>query len=408
MVGADLFSIRSQNPRAIRALVFLSDGRDTSSVVTREQAAAYAGERGVQLYAVGVGEVFQEDELRSSARSTDGAYYSARDLNLIQEQLQLLVGDLRGQYQLTYITLRRTGEYEVVIGTEIAGVWGETHVGAFDVASFFGPDNQGVIEFDPPTVDRANNRATTFMRARHVPRNIDRIRFKVETSKPLQVDLVPGRDGGIMEGWSLSGPDAGGWYEASSSTPLEFGSLGPLFRVTLSQVTEKSLRIPVTFDNSIYDGGKGIGPLLLAIGQPPKMYWANEAAGTIHRSNLDGSGIEDLVTSGLSEPFGIALDVAAGKMYWTDWEADSIHRSNLDGSGIEDLVTSGLSTPLGLALDVAAGKMYWADRETQKIQRSNLDGSGIEDLVTSGLSDPFSVALDVAAGKMYWVDLGNG
>ena len=191
VVSSDLFSSRAQNPRAVRALVFLSDGRDTSSEVTREQAARYASERGVQLYAIGVGDVYQEPELRAAAASTEGAYYSARDLDLIQEQIQLLVNDLRGQYQLTYITLRRTGQYSAAVSIEVAGVEGQTAFGPFDVARFLGPDDQGVVEFDPPALDRANRRATVFMRALHVPRNIDRIRFRAETSKPLQVELVP-------------------------------------------------------------------------------------------------------------------------------------------------------------------------------------------------------------------------
>ena len=66
-------------------------------------------------------------------------------------------------------------------------------------------------------------------------------------------------------------------------------------------------------------------------------------------------------------------------MYWTDWETDKIQRANLDGSQIEDLVTTGLDSPSSLALDVAGGKMYWIDAGTDKIQRANLDGSQIED-----------------------------
>ena len=46
----------------------------------------------------------------------------------------------------------------------------------------------------------------------------------------------------------------------------------------------------------------------------------------------DGSGVEDLVTSGLGSPRGIALDVAGGKMYWTDWGTEKIQRANLDGT----------------------------------------------------------------------------
>jgi sugar lactone lactonase YvrE len=135
-----------------------------------------------------------------------------------------------------------------------------------------------------------------------------------------------------------------------------------------------------------------------------KMYWIAMSADNIYRANLDGSGVETLVT-GLSTPYDIGLDIAAGKMYWTDWGADKIQRANLDGSGIEDVVT-GLNRPRGMALDIAGGKMYWADYGPYRIRRANLDGSGIEDLVT-GLVSLHDVAVDIAGGKIYWVDAGT-
>ncbi len=39
-------------------------------------------------------------------------------------------------------------------------------------------------------------------------------------------------------------------------------------------------------------------------------------------------------------------------MYWTDSGTDTIERANLDGSGQEALVTSGLITPNAIALAV--------------------------------------------------------
>ena len=139
---------------------------------------------------------------------------------------------------------------------------------------------------------------------------------------------------------------------------------------------------------------------------PSKMYWLDRGAHRIQRADLDGSNVENLVTTGLSEPRELALDGAAGRMYWTDSGTDKIQRANLDGSEVEDLVTTGLAGPAGLALDVAAGQMYWTDLMTGKIQRANLDGSGVEDLVT-GLIDPQGLALDVRAGRMYWTDSGT-
>ena len=84
-------------------------------------------------------------------------------------------------------------------------------------------------------------------------------------------------------------------------------------------------------------------------------------------------------------------------MYWTDSGTDRIQRANLDGSNVEDLLTTGLSQPEELALDVVAGKMYWVDWSTGKVQRANLDGSRVEDLVTAGPNGPYGLALDISS-----------
>ena len=140
----------------------------------------------------------------------------------------------------------------------------------------------------------------------------------------------------------------------------------------------------------------------------PPIYWTDYGTDKIQRANLDGSNVEDLVTSGLWGPVSIALDIAGGKMYWADFGTAKIQRANLDGSNVEDLVTSGLNGPNGIALDIAGGKMYWTDVGTDKaakIQRANLDGSNVEDLVTSGLRSPPSIAFDIGGGAF---DIGGG
>ncbi len=138
---------------------------------------------------------------------------------------------------------------------------------------------------------------------------------------------------------------------------------------------------------------------------PTKMYWVD--MGQIRRADLDGSNVEDLVTTGLLETEGIDLDVAAGKMYWTDQGTDKVQRANLDGTVVEDLVDGlGAGKKVAIALDIAGGKMYYTDAGVKEILRANLDGANIEALV-SGLSEPRGIALDVAAGKMYWTDEGN-
>ena len=149
--------------------------------------------------------------------------------------------------------------------------------------------------------------------------------------------------------------------------------------------------------------------LLSSVGAPAAnattIYWTDTGTSKIQRADLSGSGIEDLVTTGVILPIDIALDTAGGKMYWTEASpADfNISRAELDGSNVEPLIT-GLDSPSGIALDVSSGKMYWTDTGTSKIQRANLDGSELEDLVTTGVILPIRIALDIAGGQMYWTE----
>ncbi len=138
-----------------------------------------------------------------------------------------------------------------------------------------------------------------------------------------------------------------------------------------------------------------------------KVYWTDIKAKSIQRANLDGIDVEDVAIAGLEAPNGIALDVTGGMVYWTDYGARKIQRANLDGTGVQDLVTNSRSLLGGITLDVAGGKMYWVDFGRDTIWRANLDGTRVEALVTAGLSIPFAIALDAAGGKIYWADKGT-
>ena len=88
----------------------------------------------------------------------------------------------------------------------------------------------------------------------------------------------------------------------------------------------------------------------------------------------------------------IALDIVGDKIYWTDIATDKIQRANLDGAGVEDLL-SGIHA-FGIALDVTGGKMYWTSIQG-KIERANLDGSVVETVLDNGLGQPTGIALDL-------------
>jgi DNA-binding beta-propeller fold protein YncE len=116
---------------------------------------------------------------------------------------------------------------------------------------------------------------------------------------------------------------------------------------------------------------------------------------SISRANLDGSGLEFLLMGG--RPTDIALDLPNGKMYWTDYAGtENVFSANLDGSGVQPVLSAGLHKPHGIALDLNAGKMYltdWGgDGTPASISRANLDGSGFE-LLNTSVSAPTKIVL---------------
>ena len=139
------------------------------------------------------------------------------------------------------------------------------------------------------------------------------------------------------------------------------------------------------------------------------MYWTDQGDDTIKRANLNGNGGETLVT-GLSDPSGIALDVAGGKMYWTESGSHTIKRADLDGgnASVEVLVDNSFANePQDLALDVANREMYWTDRGNGSIKFASMDGSDTPiDLIT-GLTAPQGIALDLANRMIYWTVTGS-
>ena len=136
-----------------------------------------------------------------------------------------------------------------------------------------------------------------------------------------------------------------------------------------------------------------------------KMYWIERTPGRLHRANLDGTGVEELV-SGLNGSYQVAVDVVASKIYWTERNAHRIWRADLDGSNRETLAPTGLADPMGIALDVSAGRMYWTERHAprDKIRSADLDGASARDLVEADQHSLSGLALDPPVGKVYWTD----
>ena len=169
--------------------------------------------------------------------------------------------------------------------------------------------------------------------------------------------------------------------------------IGTIFRADLDGKNVEGTVVGLDFPSAIVVGSVA-----------EKLYWTEWKTGKIHRSNLDGTHIEEVFTTGVKRILGMAVGADGRKLYWTDREfPPKIQRANLDGTDIEMVITTELS-PMGIALDTSEQKIYWTNPEAGKIQCSNFAGTNIEDLVINGLCWPSGIDLDTNEGKMYWAD----
>jgi hypothetical protein len=282
------------DPDNVRVVIFLTDGNDTSSDHSPADCIGAAQTKGVQLYVIGCGSVYDEANLQNMASSTDGLYYRAADLSSLQQHLAQVIRDLGGQYKASYVTLKpaSSGTFAVKLKVEHEGLSAE-HTENLDLGAIYGDTRVGIIDFDESEIQNA--KADVFVRAEHVPRNITAFRFKLETNKPWAPSVVAKADGGLCEGWTFSGPDAQGYYLLSGQDSIPFGDFGVLWKMAFSGINESELVIPFTLDNTIYPNDKSFTyPAHVVLGAS----WVTELAENFEGSFPTGWGVAGTPTWG--------------------------------------------------------------------------------------------------------------
>lgn len=135
-----------------------------------------------------------------------------------------------------------------------------------------------------------------------------------------------------------------------------------------------------------------------------KIYFSdyqNPPEGKIFRVNLDGSGLEAIVT-GITDPYAIALDLVNDKVYWTD-DLGNISRANLDGSSVEiGIVNIADGMMRAIDLDVENNKMYFNDVNAENLYVANLDGSNPTILFSDVYG--YAIQIDTENDKIYFDD----
>lgn len=128
----------------------------------------------------------------------------------------------------------------------------------------------------------------------------------------------------------------------------------------------------------------------------------------LRKLNLDGSNYT-LLKQGLNNAVALDFDYREQMIYWTDvtTQGSMIRRMHLNGSNVQVLHRTGLSNPDGLAVDWVGGNLYWCDKGRDTIEVSKLNGAYRTVLVSSGLREPRALVVDVQNGYLYWTDWGD-
>lgn len=137
-----------------RAIILLTDGRDTNSQNSFQTALDRAVEVGVQVFTIGLALApgsAEENVLVTIANSTGGLYFRSPSSSELQQIYEAIAALLRNQYKITYTTHNPTTDgsiRHVRIDVEHQGFT------AHDTASYRAPDH--VVTIDATTADQVN------------------------------------------------------------------------------------------------------------------------------------------------------------------------------------------------------------------------------------------------------------
>lgn len=162
----------------------------------------------------------------------------------------------------------------------------------------------------------------------------------------------------------------------------------------------------------------GLEPIVEGIPEDPygvsidiaggKIYWADNG-GTVSRANLDGTNVEDLVTTSdfpdAQYRSNVALDPENNKMYFIDYWNENVYVANMDGSNASVLIPGVYG--YGVLVDTKHDKIYFDDQNSDEFRRADLNGTNIE-MVDDVVTRIYGIAIDYEKDKLYWSGASAG
>ncbi|XP_041374230.1 low-density lipoprotein receptor-related protein 1-like [Gigantopelta aegis] len=151
--------------------------------------------------------------------------------------------------------------------------------------------------------------------------------------------------------------------------------------------------------------------------QEDRLYWTDIKRNVIRSAFINGTGIETIIDSGISNPRGFAIDWVSRNMYFSSYDETkkeaAISVAKLNGAFRTKVVSSDSNTgtiklikPTSIAIHPSEGLLFWCDTggENHMIVQAKMDGSNARVIVQDAAS-PASLSVDIASNILYWISL---
>uniref|UniRef100_A0A8R1DKK5 EGF-like domain-containing protein n=1 Tax=Caenorhabditis japonica TaxID=281687 RepID=A0A8R1DKK5_CAEJA len=143
------------------------------------------------------------------------------------------------------------------------------------------------------------------------------------------------------------------------------------------------------------------------------IYWTDLSADRIYTGLVERRSIlytRTIVSYGVFNAEGIAVDWITGNVYWIDSTLHTIQVASDDGTKRATVINENMGNARALAIDVQEGLMFWTDWQESKprIERATLAGKKRAEiwkiLNAEQAGWPNGIACDTIARRVYWVD----
>ncbi|UCE60095.1 MAG: VWA domain-containing protein [Phycisphaerales bacterium] len=238
-----------RQPGEVRSIVFLTDGRDTTSTADADVVSPAAVAGGISLLPIGFGDVAEaESVLRSLADDTGGAYFAAADGDALAEVFEQIALDLRGQWNLRYLTQQNSGTADLRVEFTWDGATG-TIAHSVNVGEIDGDIHEGVLQVLDCAYDSQTDRTEFLLRADYIPRNVSRFALAfAQTGTTFSFTdsggLISAEDGWVI----VSG--ANSRYDLFGPSSLELGAFGDIGLASVSGLVNQ---LQVAHDDATFD-----------------------------------------------------------------------------------------------------------------------------------------------------------